>query len=203
MFLKKTIAIAVFVGVSSLPLLASATGIVIRTNCIHSVRGLELCELGFPDPNNTDVWDITWQDTVQTRIRTSEGSFGIERWNPQTNQWADSASVGLCFERKCLYGPSTLWNSVDQQIANMEIECLVPTGGEGTCQAEYVPETDGLRVYWPDNSIEHYRISGDPFLKWSHSENGWVNVVEFGLCFDRSCILFESDALNQWSENAD
>ncbi|MEM9215784.1 MAG: hypothetical protein AAGD25_15765 [Cyanobacteria bacterium P01_F01_bin.150] len=201
MFIKKAIAISVFLGLSSLPLLASATGILIRTNCVHPTRGEESCELEFPDPNDTDVWEIIWQDDVRTRIKLSDSS-GIERWDPQSSQWSDSDSIGFCFERKCVHFPRAVLNSIYQQSAVLEIDCVDLALGEGTCRAEGVPETKGIRVYWPDNSIEHYRFDGAPFSMWSHSENGWINVSDFGMCFDQSCILFDAETLNQWNESA-
>lgn len=201
MFLQKLMAIITIVGISNLPLLASAIEISIRTACLHPTQGEGVCEIEFPDPTDTDVWDVTWQDGMQTRVRMPSNRDVIERWNSQNNQWIDSFSMGLCFDRRCVHFPDNLWDSIEQETSRITIECSDPTLGESTCQAEYVPDTDGLRVYWSDGSIEHYRSSNEPFLKWSHAENGWVEVSNWGLCFDKFCLLFDTDAFNQWSDN--
>lgn len=200
MSLQKIMAIITIVGISNLPLLASATEISIRTACLHPTQGEGVCEINIPGFVDTDVWDIIWQDGMKTRIRIPD-SGSIQRWNSKINQWVNSSSMGFCFDRRCVHYPGNLWDSINQETSRVTLECLDPTLGESTCQAEYVPDTEGLRVYWADGSIEHYRTGDEPFLKWSHAENGWVEVSDWGLCFDRMCLFFDSDALNQWSDN--
>lgn len=199
MFLQKLMAITTIVGISNLPLLASATGILIRTACLHPTQGEGVCEMEFPEPADTDVWDVTWQGGIKSRVRISD-SGPMQRWNSQNNQWVDTSSTGLCFDRRCIHFPSVLVNSLEQQTSRITVECSDPTLSQSTCQFEYVPDTEGLRVYWSDGSIEHYRANGEPFLKWSHDDNGWVEVSNWGLCFDKFCLLFDSDTLNQWSQ---
>jgi hypothetical protein len=198
MFLQKLIAVTTIVGISNLPLLASATGVLIRTTCLHPTQGEGVCEIEVPDPANTYIWDVTWQDGIKTRIqlpdRTDRNSTPIQLWNSQNNQWVNSSSTGFCMDRRCIYFSSALANSLEQETSKITIECSDPTLGESMCQAEYMPATKGLRVYWSDGSIEHYRTDNNPFLKWSYAKNSWVKVSNWGICFDKSCVLFDSDA---------
>jgi hypothetical protein len=195
MFLQKLVAITTIVTISNLPSLASATEALIRTACLHPTQGEGVCEIEFPDFDDTSIWDVTWQDGTKTRIRIPD-SGPIQHWNSQNDQWVDSSSVGLCFDRRCIHFPTALANSLEQQTSRITIECSDPMLDESTCQVEYVPDTDGMRVYWPDGSIEHYRTENEPYLKWSHAENGWVEVSNWGFCVDRFCLLFDSDVFN-------
>lgn len=198
MFLKKLMAVTTIVGISTLPLLASATGFLIRTACLNPTQGEGVCEIELPDPANPSIWDVTWQDGTQTRIRLPKRDApSMQLWNSQNNQWVDTSRTGFCMDRRCIYFSPALANSLEQETSRMTIECSDPTLGESMCQAENVPTTDGLRVYWADGSIEHYRTSSKPFLKWSHAKNGWVEPSNWGLCFDRSCLFFDSDAFGQ------
>jgi hypothetical protein len=205
MAFKELIAIATIVGISSLSLSASATEIVIRTACLSPTQGEGMCELGV-DPANTNIWNITWQDGTKIRTRLSDrsdrNSTPFQRWNSQNNQWVNLSSFGFCLDRRCINFTSALLSALDRQASRITIDCLDPTLGDGTCQAEYVPSTDGIRVYWPDSSIEHYRFRGGGFpLKWSHAQNAWVRTPTWGICFDGSCLLFDSQAANPWRNN--
>jgi hypothetical protein len=196
MLLRKLVPIVTIVGIANLPLSASATKVLIRTACLHPTQGEGVCEVEFPKSANTNIWDITWQDRTKTRIRFSDGNSIIQRWNSQNNQWVDSSNIGLCMDRRCLYFPPTRLKYLEQATSRFAIECLDPTLGQSKCQAEYVPGTKGLRVYWSGGSIEHYKWTNDntSFLKWSHDRNGWVKVSNWGLCADKFCLLFDPDA---------
>jgi hypothetical protein len=204
-----TLTVTTLVGISILPLSTLAIEFLIRTACLHPTLGEGECEIGFSKSTNTDlIWDVTWQDGTETRFRILRHPSLTQRWNSQNNRWLATSSTGFCFDRRCIHFPAALFNSsehpfnsLEQQTSRITIECLDPTLGEGTCQAEYVPDTDGLRVYWSDGSIEHYRFKDKTYLKWSHVENGWIEPSNQGICFDRFCILFDSDTFNQQSNN--
>jgi hypothetical protein len=204
--------VATVVGFSSVLLLApsaSASQMLIRTACIDPIQGEGLCEVVFPN----EIWansdesdiapdaaiDIMWPDRSSTRTRFSDPNtpFNIQFWNSQNNQWVNSTSMGLCWDRECLQFPISQSNAVDQEIYKGPMKCSSPTLREGTCQVESVPETEGWRVDWPDGSIDHFRWADDPDgnespLKWSHSENDWVKVKAFGICANERCLIFDS-----------
>jgi hypothetical protein len=184
-----------------MPLPAFSTEVLLRVDCLSPTEGAGTCEIRLPNPPS-DIWDVTWSDGVQTRIRMS-GKSGVQRWNPQNKQWADGSSVGLCWDRQCINLPPDQWKSLKSKTTRVSIECSNPTLRESTCQMEYVRETDGIRVYWPDGSIEHYlgpqngNRSASQWRKWSHSENRWIEVANFGICLDKMCLLFDSDFLKK------
>ncbi len=197
-FRQNLTTIATIIGMSIMPLPAFSTEVLIRVDCLSPTQGAGACEVRWPNFPNTDIWDVTWLDGVQTRIRMS-GKNGPQRWNPQNKQWADGSSVGLCWDRQCIHLPRDQWKSLASKTTRAPIECSNPTLQESTCQMEYVRETKGVRVYWPDGSIEHYLSSPSDnrsalqWRKWSHNKNRWIEVANFGICLDKMCLLFDAD----------
>jgi hypothetical protein len=185
-----------------MPLPAFATEVLLRVDCLSPSQGAGTCEIRWPNFPDSDISDVTWSDGAQTRI-SMFGKNGSQRWNPQNKQWVDGSSIGFCWDRQCIHLPPDQWKSLESKTTRVPIECSNPTLRESTCQMEYVRETDGVRVYWPDGSIEHYRgspsnnRSAPQWRKWSHSENRWIEVENWGMCLDKMCLLFDSDFLKK------
>jgi hypothetical protein len=201
-FRQKLTAIATIIGISIMPLPAFATEVLLRVDCLSPSQGAGTCEIRWPNFPDSDISDVTWSDGAQTRI-SMFGKNGSQRWNPQNKQWVDGSSIGFCWDRQCIHLPPDQWKSLESKTTRVPIECSNPTLRESTCQMEYVRETDGVRVYWPDGSIEHYRgspsnnRSAPQWRKWSHSENRWIEVENWGMCLDKMCLLFDSDFLKK------
>lgn len=173
---------------------AFASEILLNLDCVHPTRGLETCEIRFPNLSDTNLWDVTWRDGRTDRIRLVSDDIFINTWDPQTAQWIDPASLGFCFDSKCIHFAQSdlLAENLPNQIST---DCFHPAYGTHVCQAEYVPETDGLRVYWPDNSVDHF-LAEEPFRKWDYSQNWWVEVTNVGFCFEQKCVLIDQSLMN-------
>jgi hypothetical protein len=145
-FRQNLTAIAAIIGIFSLTLPAAATEVLLRVDCLNSTLVEGTCEIKFPDSGNTKIWNVRWPDGLQTRIKVATRN-GIQRWNSQTNQWADSASTGFCWDRKCIHPPLAQWKSLEPRTSKISVECSHPTLGETICQIESVRETNGIRIY--------------------------------------------------------
>jgi hypothetical protein len=205
MFPRKLLSVITTFGILCLPLSVSATKVLIRTDCLHPTQGEGVCEIELPNPSDSEIWDIVWQDKTKTRIKfskqTDPENTPIRIWSSQSNQWVNSYIMGICFDRKCFHFPYAELAKSKRKNSRIKIECSSPTLFQGTCQIEDVPSTSGNRVYWPDGSIEHYRgffKENELFSKWSHAKNGWIKVSSLGFCVDKSCLLIDANTFNQW-----
>ncbi|HEY9877421.1 MAG TPA: hypothetical protein V6D29_03140 [Leptolyngbyaceae cyanobacterium] len=188
--------------VASLSSPALAIDVFFKAACLHPIRGEETCEIALPESDEGSVWDVTWQDGITTRIRFSENDAFIQQWDAQSNQWVDSSSIGMCWDRKCLHfsldEPAVAF---EEGATSAPLTCDHPVQGRNTCETEYVTQTEGFRVRWPDGSVDHFiqgRFqdgNGSP-MQWSHDEKQWVEVENFGLCFDERCILLDQSFWN-------
>lgn len=195
MLLQKLAAATAFTSILGCQLPAFASEILLNLDCVHPTRGEETCEIRFPNLSDTNLWDVTWRDGQTDRIRlVSNNDIFITIWNPQMAQWTDPASLGFCFDSKCIHFEQSYFLA-EYWPDQMSTDCFHPTYGNNICQVEYVPETDGMRVYWPDNSVDHF-LSEEPFRKWDYSQNWWVEVTNVGFCFEQKCLLIDQSLMN-------
>ena len=192
--LNKAVAVTAMVAVTGILLPASSTTIFIETDCYRPSQGYGTCFIEFTEPLGAD-WSIAWQNGETSRIRLLDTSNDLEVWDTQNNQWMPVSGLGLCWDSKCVSFSSNF------ELLGTEknpLNCLHPTLGEGVCQVEWVPETEGLRVYWSDNSIDHVLIPEDfsgseSTVVWSNRENDWVDARNQGFCWDESCLFIGAD----------
>lgn len=185
-------AMVVALGISS-PV--SSTEISITTDCYRPSQGYGTCDIAFTELTGETVFDIAWQDGETNRVRLLDTDDSLEIWDPQNNQWIPASEEGLCWDSKCVNYPLDFWPIDTEQVS---VNCLHPTLGEGVCQMEWVSETDGLRVYWPDNSIDHVLMlagssEGESTLVWSYRENDWVDANNVGACLNGMCVFLDAD----------
>jgi hypothetical protein len=194
--------VAAIAGISGMSLLASPAAAIeraMRTACIDPIRGEELCELTVTNEisNGSDepeIFNITWQDGNNTKMKFLDASPFIQLWDFKSRQWIDSSSIGSCWGNECIHFPTSQFYSLEKGDYREIVECSSPIFGDNSCQVEYVPETDGLRVYWPDGSLDHYLWpfgpNNNPPQKWNPNENDWVEVEVFGICAEKRCLFF-------------
>jgi hypothetical protein len=191
--------IAVIAGVVALfgaALPAASSEMLVELRCYRPQQGYGTCEVPIPtDPAsekyNTDVVNITWQNGGISRIQFPENAMPLA-WSSQENQWLSATTWGLCANEKCLYFSDPDWPPQSAEPATLN--CLHPTLGENTCLVERVFETKGLRIHWPDNSIDHVNFSSKSEITvWSTHQNAWVEITNAGMCVNRECFFLDSN----------
>lgn len=191
MKIQQLLGLSVISGILGYPLFAKSADFVVKTDCLHPIRGKEACEVKFSDSNQV-VMEILWleQDTT-TKLRYSDNDEEI--WDEQENKWMPVSRVGICFNNKCINASLEDFERLEQDYSStMASQCWHPVRGQGNCTVEGVPETEGMRVHWPDGSTDHVIMpiyDDEPALVWSHADNGWVDVSIFGVCAEDICVL--------------
>jgi hypothetical protein len=192
---SKTFAIATLIALFGAALPAASSEILVRSRCYRPQQGYGTCEVRSPDSEQDDngIVSITWQNGGISRIQFPEDSKEMPLvWNSRENRWLSATTLGFCANEKCLYFPDPDW--IPRNTGTASLTCLHPTLGENTCQVEIVPDTKGIRVYWPDNSIDHVNFSNvNEATIWSNAQNDWVGITNAGACLDRECVFLDLD----------
>ena len=92
--------------------------------------------------------------------------------------------------------------SVSAQTNSVETECFTTTTGYQNCQVEFVPETEGFRIYWQNGQRDHISLLNN-FAIWNHSEGVWDEASEFGICFDSKCLKINLERIEEIEQNLD
>jgi hypothetical protein len=196
---KKIAAIIATVALFGAALPTNASKILLRTQCHRPQQGYGNCEISIsPESlgrqNDTSILDITWQNGETSAMHWR---WDIEEmpliWSSRENQWISATTYGICANGKCLHF-SELPHDLEQQgVEDLVLNCLHPTLGESACRVETVAETNGLRIYWKDYSIDHFNFSDvDNVTVWSNAQNDWVEPDNGGICANRECVFFDS-----------
>jgi hypothetical protein len=198
--------IAVIVGIvalfgAALPA-ASQTNLAIMTfDCYRPSQGYGSCFVGSSseaagEQNGSETWKFNWQNGEAGGVQWLGLDEMPKIWNSRENRWLSATTWGFCADNKCLHFSERILSWEPQDTKTQSVNCLHPVLGENTCQVDFVYGTVGLRVHWPDNSIDHFNVSSDNNLTvWSNRQNDWVSPSSTGLCANRECLLFDSNVV--------
>jgi hypothetical protein len=170
-------------------------------NCYRPSQGYGSCLIwsfpkSFGGQNTSATWNFNWQNEEMGGIGWLDDEQMPQVWDRRSNQWLSATTFGLCTDNKCLHFSEDFLDWKPQDGETWSLNCLHPVLGENICRVEDVPETVGLRIYWPDNSVDHINFSNfnsdnaEDVTVWSNRENEWVSPNSMGFCANRECLFF-------------
>jgi hypothetical protein len=189
-------------SVAALPAASQENLSVLTLDCYRPAQGYGACFIEsvsgpIEEQNIAEAVRFDWQNGEAGGLQWSGGEEMPKVWSSRENRWLTATTWGFCADNKCLHFSEPILSWESQNIRTESVNCLHPVLGEDMCRIEFVYGTTGLRVHWPDNSIDHFNISNENNITvWNNRQDNWVAPNSTGLCANRECLLFDANVIS-------